>query len=224
MTSDRQRYTLQVIFSFFLGLMVTAFIGVGVSTFLPPPETEYDDQLDDLYREEGDIEAMYSDSGELAAEEQEQLQEIREEIRQLEEEGRAEFETWARNTSIILILFATLAMGVSLVRFEQLRIISNGLLLGGVFTMLYGTGWVIASGSSVARFAVMTFALFVTFALGYIRFVRGRQVPVPAPEAVTLEVAAMSALGHRVERLERQVSEAAAVLGGQMDSEDPAGE
>ena len=208
MTSNRQRYTLQVIFSFFLGLMVTAFIGVGVNTFLPAPETEYEDRLDDLYREQEDIE------------DREQLQEIREEIRQLEEELQPEFEKWARNTSIILILLATLAMGVSLVRSEQLRIISNGLLLGGVFTMLYGTGWVIASGSSVARFAVMAFALLVTFALGYARFVRGRQPSVPAPETVTPDAATMSALGHRVERLERQVSEAAAVLSGQGDSED----
>ena len=40
MTSGRQHYALQVIFSFFLGLMVTAFIGIGVNTFFPAPETE----------------------------------------------------------------------------------------------------------------------------------------------------------------------------------------
>ena len=32
---------LQVIFSFFLGLVVTAFIGVGVNTFYPEPEYDY---------------------------------------------------------------------------------------------------------------------------------------------------------------------------------------
>ena len=31
-TADRQHYALQTIFSFFLGLMVLAFIGVGVNT------------------------------------------------------------------------------------------------------------------------------------------------------------------------------------------------
>jgi hypothetical protein len=208
---DKQRYALQVIFSFFLGLMVTAFIGVGVNTFFPPPETEYEDRLEDLYRQQEDIEVMYPGSGELTDEEREELQGIREEIRELEEQEQAEFETWARNTSIILILFATLVMGISLVRSEQLRIISNGLLLGGVFTMLYGTGWVIASGSSVARFAVMTFALVVTFGLGYVRFVRGRKAA-PAEGAVRAPSAEIAGLEERIDRIERRLADAAGVL------------
>ena len=35
--ADRQHAALQTIFSFFLGLMVVAFIGVGVNTFYPSP-------------------------------------------------------------------------------------------------------------------------------------------------------------------------------------------
>ena len=35
--SDRQHYALQTIFSFFLGLIVLAFVGVGVNTFYPSP-------------------------------------------------------------------------------------------------------------------------------------------------------------------------------------------
>ncbi len=34
---------LQVIFSFFLGLVVTAFVGVGVNTFFPEPRGDYDE-------------------------------------------------------------------------------------------------------------------------------------------------------------------------------------
>jgi uncharacterized membrane protein len=88
-TADRQHYALQTIFSFFLGLMVLAFIGV-----------------------------------------------------------------------------ATLVMSVSLVRSDQLRALSNGLLLGGLFTMVYGMGWTIASGTSNARFFVALFALAITIVLG----------------------------------------------------------
>jgi hypothetical protein len=44
-------------------------------------------------------------------------------------------EDWGRSTSIILIVLATLTMVVSLVRAEQLPVISNGLLLAGVFTV-----------------------------------------------------------------------------------------
>ena len=75
----------------------------------------------------------------------------------------------------MLILFATLVMAVSLIRSVQLKVISNGLLLGGLFSMIYGSGWTIASRDSVARFVVITFALAITIALGYLKFVRGRQ-------------------------------------------------
>lgn len=224
MTSERQRYALQVIFSVFLGLMVTAFIGVGVNTFYPQPEIAYDEQLEELYRQQEDIRPIEPTSEELTPAEEKEIEELRDEIRTLEDERQEAFETWARNTSIILIVLATIVMGVSLVRSEQLRIISNGLLLGGVFTMLYGTGWVIASGSSVARFAVMTFALVVTFVLGYMRFVRGRSAgatPRLAGAGTTVVSAPdVAELERRVERLERQLSGAAAILGSEQEPED----
>ena len=40
MARDRQRDALQTIFSFFVGLMVLAFIGVGVNTFYQSPEQD----------------------------------------------------------------------------------------------------------------------------------------------------------------------------------------
>ena len=55
---DKQRGALQIIFSFFLGLMVTAFIGVGVYTFYPPPEQRFEDQLQQLYRQQEDIQSF----------------------------------------------------------------------------------------------------------------------------------------------------------------------
>ena len=35
---DLGQSMLQVIFSFFLGLVVTAFVGIGVNTFYPEPQ------------------------------------------------------------------------------------------------------------------------------------------------------------------------------------------
>lgn len=106
---------------------------------------------------------------------EEDLQEISTivaERNKLRDAAKDSLEPWGRSTSIILIIFATLTMMVSLVRADQLPVISNGLLLGGLFSMLYGIGWVIATDSSVSRFWVLTFALVITLALGYIRFVR----------------------------------------------------
>ena len=93
----------------------------------------------------------------------------------LQDKIDALMKTWARNTSIILVLFATLVMVISLMLSDQLRVISNGLLLGGLFTMVYGVGWVIFSGNSTARFFVILFALAMTLGLGYVKFVRQRK-------------------------------------------------
>lgn len=215
MSVDKQRNALQVIFAFFLGLMVTAFIGVGVITFYPSPYEAIDDATQALYRQQEDIEFNRSPDGELSAADEAELKQIREEIRDIEDERQTDDRTWARNTSIILILFATFVMSVSLIRAEELRIISNGLLLGGVFTMLYGTGWVIASSSSVARFGVMTFALVVTFGLGYARFVYGRAAgpAVVATEAgVALPPEAFGDINARIAAIEQQLAAVASVF------------
>jgi hypothetical protein len=108
----------------------------------------------------------------VTPEEEARLRGIREERDALYASSREAREAWGRSTSIILIIFATLVMAVSLVRSDQLPVISNGLLLGGVFTMVYGVGWIVASNTSLARFVVVTIAFAITLALGYIRFVR----------------------------------------------------
>ena len=83
--------------------------------------------------------------------------------------------------------------------------------------MLYGTGWVIFSGNSTARFAVISFALLVSIALGYVKFVRqranrvaGSADPVSAPSGE-----ALAGIEARVEALEERASAAAAALGGE---------
>jgi hypothetical protein len=129
-----------------------------------------------------------------------------------------EMRSWARVTSIILVAFATVVMGVSLVRSRQLRVLGNGLLLGGLFTMVYGVGWVIFSGSSVLRFVVMAFALAVAIGLGYVKFVRQRVTapPAPAGQATAGEAggAALADLEARVTAIEARTAAAAAALGG----------
>jgi hypothetical protein len=109
-------------------------------------------------------------------------------------------------------------MGISLILSEQLRVISNGLLLGGLFTMVYGVGWIIASGESLARFGVIVFALAVTVLLGYLKFVRGKEtLRLPRPWRVgpggEIDAAALGPLVARIEALEARTEAAAAALG-----------
>jgi len=222
---ERQQYALQTIFSFFLGLMVLAFIGIGVNTFYSEPTYSDSPELQELYREQDSIHRKGGPDP-LSPADEARLDEIQKEIETLQTDIEQVRQDWARNTSIILILFATMVMGISLVRSDQLRVISNGLLLGGLFTMVYGVGWIIFSGESVARFAVIVFALLVTLALGYLRFVRGK-VPegavalAPAGSSVAAGTAGpeIAHLLERLEALEARTAAAAAALKAGDDSE-----
>ncbi len=209
--ADASRSTgLQTIFSFFLGLMLTAFIGVGVYTF-HAPGTELDDRIRDLDRQEMAIRNAGPES-DLSAADRDRIQELNESRNRLADAAQVEREAWGRSTSIILIALATFVMAVSLVRADQLPVISNGLLLGGVFTMVYGVGWIVATDTSIARFFVMTVALVVTLALGYARFVRRRS---PAsepggPKATPVE--GLARVEQRLGELEERMNRAANAL------------
>ena len=203
---------LQVIFSIFLGLMVTAFVGVGVYTFHPPPQRELTLQIQNLNRREQAIRDSRPPS-ELTTADRAQIQELNVERNELTDRIGVMREGWGRITSIILIALATLVMAVSLVRSDQLPVISNGLLMGGVFTMIYGVGWIIATDTSVTRFVVMTVALVITLALGYRRFVRGRPLaPVPSGQAA-VDGTDFADIEQRVRDLEERMNEAANALG-----------
>jgi len=211
----RRSGALQVIFSFFLGLMVTAFIGVGVYTFHSGPQREFDRQTQDLDRQEQAIRNSRPPN-ELTAADRAEIQKLNDERNGLADASRAALEVWGRSTSIILVAFATLSMAISLVRADRLPVISNGLLLGGVFTMLYGVGWIIATDASITRFVVMSVSLATTLALGYVRFVR-RSISAVSSEP---KVAAGEGLAHierQVRALEARMNEAASVLGRSSD-------
>jgi hypothetical protein len=203
MTTLRERGPLSVIFAFFLGLLLTAFIGVGVNTFHPSPAEPLERQMQALGREERQIENGRPTSA-LSADEQARMRSIRDSVDVLNRRADQVREGWGRSTSLILIAFATLVMAVAVLRADQLSVLSNGLLLGGVFTMVYGVGLILATGTSMARFLAITLALVVTLGIGYLRFVRRRS------EALVLEPTTTAALAPdgleaRVQAIEAQL-------------------
>lgn len=209
MTDMATSSVLQTIFSFFLGLMVTAFVGVGVYTFHPPPRDEFSRQIQEIDRAETAVRDSRP-ADQLSPEDRAEIRELTAERDAAVDSMRAMQESWGRSTSVILIVFATLSMAVSLVRGDHLPVISNGLLLGGVFTMLYGVGWIVATDTSVARFVVMTIALVITLALGYVRFVRKAVTVSPG---VAGSEATVEGLERRVRELEERMDTAASALG-----------
>lgn len=166
---------LQVIFAFFLGLVVVAFVAIGVNTFYPEP-TWYDGAPDSMWSQ------------------------------------------WRLVTGIILLVCATLLLVVSLLLPEHQGVLSNGVLLGGVFTMVYAVGMTVSSDRSVWRFVVAGAALAVTIGVGYLKFVRGRRraVAAPAASAVAGEAgtAAVGDLAERVAAVEHKLDALGRALHG----------
>jgi len=215
MTVTQRGGGLQIIFSFFLGLMVTTFIGVGVYTFHPPND-ELDQRIQELDREERFVRGS-APATDLPPVEEAEMRALQAEREDLYEAAREAREEWGRSTSIILILLATLVMAVSLIRSDQLPVISNGLLLGGVFTMVYGVGWIVASDTSVARFVVVTVAFAITLALGYMRFVRRREEEAGSGGGLRGgkdEEAVQGRLEGRIEAIEQKMEAIARAVGG----------
>lgn len=211
MAETRSGRDLQTLFAIFLGLMVTAFVGVGVYTFYPPPDKQYRDQIIALDRQQEAIRNSRPDAA-LNADDRARVQKLVDARNKIQDVSRKSGEAWASRTSIILVSLATVAMVIALVAVAQLPVISNGLLMGGVFTMLYGVGWVIASGTSTARFIVMTFALAITLALGYLRFVRRRASAATQTPGTAAPVGEITDLEQRVRILEERLSQAASAL------------
>jgi hypothetical protein len=209
MADTRSGNTLPTIFGFFLGLMVTAFVGVGVYTFYPPPDERFNPRITAIDRESMDI-RRGQDAAQLSDDERARLQVLSDERNGLTDQLREANRVWARTSSIILIVFATLTMALSIVGAGALPVLSNGLLLGGLFTMLYGVGWIVQADTSRVRFWVIAVALVVTVGLGYLRFVRRGRMAESAP-GTTVHVA--GELEGRIRRLEERLDDAARALG-----------
>ena len=150
---------LQIIFAFFLGLVVVAFVGIGVNTFYPSPE--WDGQ-------------------------------------------GTSYAQWQLWTGIILLVIATVLLAVSLALPDHQVVISNGVLLGGVGTMLYAVGITVSTDYSIWRFVVVSIALAVTVGIGYLKFSRRRTSgQVTAADGVA--TADLGEVGQRLAALERKL-------------------
>jgi hypothetical protein len=121
------------------------------------------------------------------------------------DDGGASRETWRLIFGVLLLVIATVVSAVSLSLSRRLEVIANGLLLGGVFTMISSVGMAFSMDSSGWRFAVVTAALLLTIAVGYLRFARRPRAAESeaTPVAKDESAAAVDAdLVARVEKLE----------------------
>lgn len=148
---------IRVIYSFFLGVLLAIFVGVGVNTFYPGPTApEYPSESISYTAKEPTAE-------QIAAEKQ---------YNEQWEQHQKDMQPYNRNVSIITLVAAVTLLAISLVYERRIKFIADGVMLGGLFTLLYSLGRSFASDNSKYIFTVVSVALIVVLFLGYHRFVR----------------------------------------------------
>ena len=161
--------------------MVVALVGVGVPRLYPAP-SQSDSKLQKLDSQQKALDNSRRLLGGKSTSHDAFYKKLSDSIAAEKKAVRAGRDAWVLNTSIVLVALATLIMGASLVLATRFRVLSNGLLLGGFFTMLYGAAWSFTQGESNTRYAIIGAALVVMLAVGYMRFVRTPKVGAIVPE------------------------------------------
>src|SRR3990170_3350495 len=153
---------LRIVYTFFVGVMLALFVGLGIDTFYPgPDEPQYPFEVAD--------------------------QPTPEEQRDYDDELQAyqdAQEGYNRTVAVIATVSAVLMMGLSLLLEKTNTVLTNGVMLGGLFTLLYGVGRGFASGDTTTTFITVAVGLAVVVFLGYRRFgQRGDDAGPPPPDA-----------------------------------------
>jgi len=155
---------LKIVYTFFLGIILALFVGLGISTFYPAPQRpEYPESL-----------RTYSEPAGQQTDEQTQVQRDYEDAIKAHDEKS---QPYNRNVSIIALSSAVLLVAVSLLFEKSNRVIGSGIMLGGLFTLLYSLGRGLASEDTKYTFIAATVGLLVALYLGYRRFAHDNDKP-----------------------------------------------
>ena len=158
---------LKTLYTLAVAALVAAFVGFGIEAFYPSPAFPEPDEA--MMNPE-----MYGpEPGAIAGEPGPPPPEFVE----AERESQREYEAYERElaahsgvASAVAIGAAVLILVLGLVpRIGRLPSIGDGLILGGVFTLLYGTVLALQSQSEVARFVAVAVGLVVLLAALYLK-------------------------------------------------------
>lgn len=157
--SPKRQYTvLKAIYVVFLGLIIALFCGLGVAAFYQQPKEP----------KAPIASAQTVEQKQGLAVNQDQVN-YENEFRKYEEE---KLKPYNRNVSIITIILATIILVVSLLLSNKLPILSDGILLGAVFTLIYSIIRGISAGNPRFTFIIVSIGLVITVFIGFWKFLR----------------------------------------------------
>ncbi len=158
---QRSEMPLKLLYTLLIGIFVAVFIGVGIAAFYP--ELKYPEPPNSIkygYSEPEKNEKM--------------SEETKAEIEKYEQEQKTfqiNSQVYNRNVSILALIFSIILVIISLTLFKKIYLIADGLLLGGVLTLLYSVIRGFESDSNMFRFIVVSVGLVISLFLGYVKFI-----------------------------------------------------
>lgn len=153
----------KLIYTFILGVVIALFVGVGVSAFYEPPKEPEYPIITSSYKEP---------AGEISKEDAAKQEQFERDMRAYSEIRQG----YERNVSVILLGLAVVTITIGLVFSRQIGFLSDGILLGGLFTLVHALIRGFAADDTKYLFAASTVAVAVVLYLGYRRFGKGQLV------------------------------------------------
>lgn len=147
---------LKLIYSLFLGVLIALFVGVGIETFYPQPPSP---------RAPAELELMGKEPT------ANQLQ-VERAFNARQADWQQQMRPYNRNVSLITLTSAIILVAASILLEHRIKILADGIMLGGLLTLLYSIGRGFAAQDPKYSFMVITAGLIIALVLGYLRFIR----------------------------------------------------
>ena len=157
----------RIIFTVFVGLMIAVFIGFGIAAFFPQPV--YPQAITDLYN-------TMATKVPTAAEQAQ--------ITEMENAYQLAQQAHSRIVTIIVTVSAVILLGLSLLLEKKNRVLANGVMLGGLFSLLYGAAMGLGTQDAMSSFIAVGVGLAAVVFIGVRRFGQARDEN-PASEIAT---------------------------------------
>lgn len=164
---------LKYIYTVFLGVLLATFVGVGIAAFYPEPKYP---EFPPIFPRTTKtlVEVEDSTSSAVLRKQEEESYRISQEFQKLSQE-------YNKNVSIMSLVGAIAILLVSLTLVRNLTYIADGVLLGGVLTLLYSIVRGFGSQDNMFRFFVVAIGLAIALILGYIKFIKPSQSAAKKP-------------------------------------------
>lgn len=152
---------LKFTYTIFIGVLLATLVGVGIAAFYESPKyPEYPSRLKVSQPEKVD-----EKTSQEILKEQEEYDKKMVSFQKIQQK-------YNMNVSIISLVSAVVILIVSLTLFKKILMIADGLLLGGVLTLIYSIIRGFDTGDNKFRFIVVTIGFIVSIILGYIKFIK----------------------------------------------------